>query len=83
MGLSQFLSMAQIIIARFWASTYRLSTVWTVVWGVGHNIISVETLRRLETHVVVAWSGILTEAELRAGTKDGRRFLLTHSNTWL
>ena len=31
------------------------------------NIVSIESLRGLETHVVVAWLVVLAETELRSG----------------
>jgi hypothetical protein len=63
--------------------TYWLGTVGGVVGGVGHDVVSVETLGGLETHVVVAGLGVLAEAELGGGGEDGHRLLLISSNTRL
>ena len=49
--------------------TYRLSTIRSVVGRIRTNIVIVETLRRFETHVVVAGLIVLAEAEL-SGRKE-------------
>jgi len=63
--------------------TYWLSTVGGVVGGVSHDVVSIETLGGLETHVVEAGLGVLAEAELGGGGGDGHRLVLISSNTRL
>ena len=56
--------------------TYRFSTIWTMIWCVREDKVAIGTLRRLETHVIVTWSIVLAEAELRGRGKEAREFLL-------
>jgi hypothetical protein len=59
--------------------TYWLSTVGAVVGGVGHDVVSVDTLGWLETHVVEAGLDVLTEAKLGGGGEDGHHLVLISS----
>ena len=48
-----------------------LSSIGTVVWGSGSNVITISTIGRLETHVVVARLIVLAETELGSGSQEG------------
>ena len=49
--------------------TYRFAAVWSVVGRIGRDVVAVEALRRLETHVIVAGLVVLAETKLGRGQK--------------
>jgi hypothetical protein len=53
-----------------------LATIWSMVGSIGRDIVSIETLGRLEAHVVVAGLVVLSETELRGWGKESLALLL-------
>ena len=56
-----------------------LTTFGAVIGGVSANVVSVETLGRLEAHIVVAGFVVLSESELRGRGKESLALLLHHN----
>lgn len=57
-------------------NTYSGTAVGAVVVSIGGNEVAIETLRWVESHVVVVGGVVLTEAELSAGGEQQALLLL-------
>ena len=59
------------VLGRVTLGLSSLGSLGTVVRRISTDVVSIATLRGLETHVVIAWLIVLAEAELRSRGQEG------------